>query len=348
MARSRIARYARRVDASDGSERELFAEDLVGWLPTRIQPLADAVAWADFRNSEPLREPFFHQSVARVCASTGSREVITDLAALAAIDPICEPLEPTAFVFHISRCGSTVLSNLLRQDPSHLVIAEPGPVNDVLIAAQRGLDDTTTEQLLRSVIRVLGQRRRQETKYFLKLSSWCVLHLPLFRRLYPSVRWVFQYRDPVEVMVSNLAAPGYWMRVHAEPAVAALVTGLTIDEIRAMTAEEYCARVIGTFFSSALAAGGGMFLNHNDLGEPIIRRLADRFGLTLSEATTDDMKRALLVYSKDQSSTIAYVDDADAKRASASAAVLACAQTHVEPLYRSAEARRQRDLAVRS
>jgi hypothetical protein len=335
------------VDASDGSERELFAEDLVGWLPTRIQPLANAVAWADFRDSEPLSEPFFHQSVSRVCASTGSREVITDLAALEAIDSVCEPLEPTAFVFHISRCGSTVLSNLLRQDPSHLVIAEPGPVNDVLVAAQ-GLDDATTEQLLRSVIRVLGQRRRQETKYFIKLSSWCVLHLPLFRRLYPSVPWVFQYRDPVEVMVSNLRAPGYWMRVYAEPAVAALVTGFTADEIRAMTAEEYCARVIGAFFSSALATHGGMFLSHHELGEPIITRLVDRFGLTLSDPTTADMKRALLVYSKDPSSTVAYVADADDKRASASAAVLACAGMHVESLYRSAEARRQRDLAVRS
>jgi hypothetical protein len=37
------------------------------------------------------------------------------------------------------------------------------------------------------------------------------LALPLFRRAFPSVPWIFLYRDPVEVLVSQLRMPGIQM-----------------------------------------------------------------------------------------------------------------------------------------
>jgi len=44
-----------------------------------------------------------------------------------------------------------------------------------------------------------------------KLDSWHTIALPLFRRAFPAVPWVFLYATPVEVMVSQLRMPGLQM-----------------------------------------------------------------------------------------------------------------------------------------
>ena len=58
------------------------------------------------------------------------------------------------------------------------------------------------------MVSALAQPRRGEQALFVKLDSWHTLALPLFRRAFPSVPWVFLYRDPVEVPVSQLEAAG--------------------------------------------------------------------------------------------------------------------------------------------
>ena len=59
------------------------------------------------------------------------------------------------------------------------------------------------------MVAAFGRRRGgRERHYFIKLDSWHTLALPLFRRAFPSVPWVFLYRDPVEVLVSQMRQRG--------------------------------------------------------------------------------------------------------------------------------------------
>ncbi len=58
---------------------------------------------------------------------------------------------------------------------------------------------------LRGMLSALGQRRNgDEKKFFVKFDSWHTINLPLIRRAFPDVPWIFLYRDPLEVMVSQL------------------------------------------------------------------------------------------------------------------------------------------------
>ena len=40
------------------------------------------------------------------------------------------------------------------------------------------------------------------------MDAWQIHSLPLIRAAFPDTPWVFVYRDPLEVMVSQLARPG--------------------------------------------------------------------------------------------------------------------------------------------
>ena len=44
-------------------------------------------------------------------------------------------LEPSGFVFHLSRCGSTLIANSLQTAPKALVLSEPEIVAEVLARA---------------------------------------------------------------------------------------------------------------------------------------------------------------------------------------------------------------------
>jgi hypothetical protein len=107
--------------------------DLARWTPIRLDfsGPAPTVDWADL-SAERIVEPFFDQTVARWVSGPRARPVVrTGLEALVALDT--QPsLEPAGIIFHLSRCGSTLVSRLLGTLPGVVVLAEPSPLNALL------------------------------------------------------------------------------------------------------------------------------------------------------------------------------------------------------------------------
>src|SRR2546430_2644461 len=121
------------------------------------------------------------------------------------------PVRPSGFIFHMSRCGSTLLTQMLAALAHNIVISEASPIDAVVRAphVRPALSDDQHALWLRWMIGALGQPRSgNERHYFIKLDCWHTLALPLFRRAFPDVPWGFLYRDPVEVLVSQLRMPG--------------------------------------------------------------------------------------------------------------------------------------------
>jgi hypothetical protein len=128
--------------------------DLARWTPVRsdFSGPAPAVDWADL-SAERFAEPFFDQTVANWASGPRARRLVrTGLEALAALDS--EPsLEPAGMIFHLSRCGSTLVSRLLGTLPGVVVVAEPAPLNALL-----GLDpDRVDEAALVRIVRLLAR-----------------------------------------------------------------------------------------------------------------------------------------------------------------------------------------------
>jgi len=102
---------------------------------------------------------------------------------------------PAGFIFHMSRCGSTLISQMLAALPQTVVISEASPID--WLARTTRVSEPVRSQWLRWMVSALGQRRSgTENRYFIKFDSPTVMALPFIRRVFPSVPWVFAFRNP--------------------------------------------------------------------------------------------------------------------------------------------------------
>jgi hypothetical protein len=312
------------------------------WIPISIDLRSSpaAVTWLEMGETA-FAEPFFQQTVERFYAENpGARRLTTGLEELLAAEAAGARREPAGFIFHMSRCGSTLVANLLRALRHSRVIAEAPALNQILgvPAASTALADRVA--VLRAAVHALGGR--PGGPYFVKLSSWNVLHLPLVRAAFPGVPWVFVYRHPVEVMVANLAREGSWMRARSAPAVAAAVTGLDPGEVAGLAPEEYCARALGCFCRAAVEspADGRLLVNHRDLSLALLPPLLALFRVTASEEERAAMAAIMRFDAKDPACHRLFTDDSAARQAAASDRIRALAEQWVMEPYEQLERER--------
>src|SRR6185436_14373050 len=108
-----------------------------------------------------------------------SAPVATSCKALrASLDPSCQP---AGFIFHMSRCGSTLLSQMLKEISGVRVYSEPAAVNEALLLSPQ-LRRATLRSLVDTVVRAFCSR---SARVFFKCSSWNVLDYALFDELFP-------------------------------------------------------------------------------------------------------------------------------------------------------------------
>ena len=296
-----------------------------------------AIEWLDM-TGVALTEPFFHQTVSRVRETRSS--VLTDLDELIRFEKVADSLAPSGFIFHTSRCGSTLLANACRTLSGSLVVAE-APVVDKLIS--RFFTDTDLERkkellysvLLRCAVTGLGQRRLgNERHYFIKFAVASILQFSRIRRIWPTVPVVFLYRDPVETMVSNLENTPEWMTIDSNPAVSAAIAGVREEDLGTVSSEEFCARALGGFYEAIGASQdeNSLICNYNQLSGKRLLRLVEFFGVSVSEEESEKIRGLAQLYSKDPSRT--FQADGDLKRAKASDRVKELAERWAMPSYK--------------
>jgi hypothetical protein len=60
-------------------------------------------------------------------------------------------------IFHLARCGSTLVSRLLGTLPGAVVVSEPAPLNALLGLAPDEIEDATPIKLVGLVVGALGR-----------------------------------------------------------------------------------------------------------------------------------------------------------------------------------------------
>jgi hypothetical protein len=294
-------------------ERTMARLNLEGWLPIRVWQVAGQwrVDWCWFGDTR-LHQSFFRDAVEEALRlpfnQVFRRE--TPLTTLIDWQELSPGLLPSAFIFHASRCGSTLISQMLAQLENHCVISEPPPLDALL---RSGLPVAERRAAIQGLLSAYGQRRLGvEQRLVIKLDAWNIAELPLLRESYPETPWLFLYRDPLEMAVSHLRRPGMHM-VPGMIGASGLDDGLPFEGT-----EDYIARRLGRLLEFGLAqcrAFGGMVVNYSELPGAMAGRLAEFFGL-------DDLQReqvfaAVGRHAKQPSEV--FVGDSDDKRREASA-----------------------------
>jgi hypothetical protein len=291
-------------------------KDFAGWMPIRIH-CTEAGPRVDWGYLGDLRftDPFFEQTVTKSLRHPAHllfrhETPMTALAELAGISP---GIPPTGFIFHISRCGSTLIAQMLAALPENVVISEAGPMDTVLRSHLRDPGITEEERILwlRGLLNALGQRRKAgEKSLFVKFDSWHALFLPLIQRAFPAVPWIFVYREPVEVLMSQSRQMGGQMIPGVlEPAL----FGWDAQAVGRMSLGEYGGRVLAGIGEAALKearAGRGRLVNYRQLPGVVWPSLIRYWGVDCAEQAPEAVARVSLFHAKNPGMTFDHDSDA--------------------------------------
>jgi hypothetical protein len=281
------------------------ATELATWTPVslNLEEPTPSIDWGDV-GSLRFTGPIFDDTLAAWAAQDPLPPMVrTGLEALAVLDQ-APSLDPGGLIFHLSRCGSTLLARLLRQVPGCLVVSEPEPVNSLLIADPSIMDEDTQVHLLRLLIRALGRRRfEDERNYVVKLTSWNVRKLDLFRLAFPDARLVWLQRDPAEVILSMLTRAPQWLHLLDEPGTAGRLFDVAAQELPTLEPEALYARALAPLLRAAHDAGARLMpvVDYADLPGAAWTTIAPLFGLAADGEVVARMQAEARYYAKDPS-----------------------------------------------
>lgn len=203
------------------------------WLPYRYHAKPRSISWCI--PDGPAFEPFQDQTITRYRQQLINQLLSpkTSLSSLLEAHLDAPAISPTGFIFHLSRCGSTLVSGSGMELASANVLSESPPLTECL------LDTSLTQDEKQKLLMLLLQLQAQAILPFIqsdaqqlivKWNAWDILQWPLIRSLYPQVPVIFLTRKPVEILASHQKSTGRHMA--GDPAMA------TFDESFALASGE--------------------------------------------------------------------------------------------------------------
>lgn len=274
------------------------------WLPIEFMfnRASSLVRWIDF-GTKYLSEPFFHDTIEYLRGSNlPAQERATSIDLFLDAATATPMVLPSGIIFHVTRCGSTLLANVLKAGEPIVTLSE-APLLAPFFGASpfegapslTAISNNTRKTFLDALVRLYAQygATSVNAKVLIKCDSFGILGMSLIRQSWPTVPFVILIRDPVEVMVSNLNLPAGWfvMRRHTSE------FGWTSKESENMLPEEYMARIIGRLYDVVLERLDDKcrVIDYSMLNKPTLLRIADWFdinteGILIEEVLRRDAK----------------------------------------------------------
>lgn len=308
-----------------------------------------AIDWTSHK-VDPNLTPMYRDVIAQSCHK---RHAIDLKKALQAVDERAEHLLTlTGVVFHESRCGSTLAANYLQvaQPEQHRVYSESGPP----IAALRACDmtrcsDATAQALLQDTVRLMSvSNDPREHKLFFKIQSLGTRSLPLWQAAFPEIPWTFIYRDPVQVLMSQLkqgparANCARFQRSPTQPAVLhELVGGRGTRFLQSLSPTEYCAVHLASLTTTAVQSLNdvGYVVNYSNIKERLPVIMEQVWGIPLDDAARDRLSAVSGQYSKGRGQqATTFQEDSQEKETLATPAMRHAAEEYLQDSYDRLEA----------
>lgn len=269
----------------------------------------------------PFVEPFFDDTLRRLRATMGrDRMPVSPLDIWNDAPPA---VTPDAVIFHISRCGSTLVSRMLAALPSTLAISEAPVFDDILRGSRRhtAFEPGMRERWMRHALAAFrASQAAVPSRVVIKLDCWHLFEIDCVRRAFPGAPLLFVYRDPLEVLVSLVERPSLTL---VRDTVTPEEIGMGRDERDALPQTDLAAAILGAFFREATRQRAHLTpLPYRSLPDGALTAL-DRAQFTANEI--DVMRRASAADAK--APHLPFVPDSARKRAEAGRAIQdACAR----------------------
>lgn len=264
------------------------------------------------------------------------------------LDPLLSPIITAphipvgGFIFHLSRCGSTLVTQMMKVMADLLVISEPPGISNILFQQEQREEDTALvarrfKALVLAHAHSMGFRKK---KLFIKFQEFPIFHLHIIREAFPDVPWIFLYREPVEIMASwfeNEEDKGpFLMRLHQHQKPLYLARQLQTSplDLEKMPREEVGAKILAQMMQTAMNSLGqqGLAIDYASLPRAFFSGIAPHFGLSISGRQANDMLEVSQYYSKKKKAQV-FENDSALKRDKASLPVKEAAARWARPAY---------------
>jgi hypothetical protein len=285
-----------------------------GWIPHRVRYI-DNEPFVEFLT---LHDNSLSKPVAYMDMANFKTESLVPLNQFETKDR-----DPTGFIFHMSRCGSTMTSNVLKACEECVVFSEPYILADILMPPCR-VDSAVTAARLRLVVDLHGQAF-PDKKIIVKWLSWLSTKIDIIQASFPHTPSIFLMRDPVEVIVSVLKDHPGWMKLIRLSA-----------EIDAKAPEkgtpEFCSLVLRQFCKSIYEAPMPVrAIDYAALPEAIWNDICPYFGIEVDGGTRQSMIERSRFDIRDDRLKTFFVPDSEQKQAEASDRIRELAEKYVAP-----------------
>lgn len=182
-------------------------QSLHGWFPVTLQH-DPAMVWWRFMGQQRFTAPFFEDSLSRQAAP----DRLVCSTPWSALDDLPDSVPPAAFVFHVSRCGSTLITQALASLPQCIVMSEPPVLDAFFRLHHRHPEHSGGARTLQRLVAALGQQRSPAERHLvIKFDCWHLPWMPLVQAAFPGTPTVFLYREPEEVLASHRRQRGLQM-----------------------------------------------------------------------------------------------------------------------------------------
>ncbi|SES01313.1 hypothetical protein [Pedobacter rhizosphaerae] len=193
---------------------------LINWIPYKLSYQENdwQLLWLDLQDKH-IEEPFFDETIQHCHIKMRERSRYSPASNLDFLVEAANGIDfipPAAFIFHVSRCGSTLLSQALATAETNIVFAEAPLIDELLRMKEQDPSITEEQQELwfKSALALMGQKRKREYKQLhVKLDSWHIHFYPLLRKWFPDTPFFFLSREPKAIIASHQQRRG----IHSVP-----------------------------------------------------------------------------------------------------------------------------------
>ncbi len=307
--------------SSANSARHLNEADLIdelnrcpGLIPIEIDVERRHIHWMDLgqyhlysgRYSKDLN--LYHSLLpldTKVAKAGEPLLITTDLNVLASDNVLIDPIYPSGFIFHVGRCGSTLLSRVLARSRVNLVWGEAQPHNLISLLLtddyQQPLNkDSINLSIFRNLLLAMGRKRLATYQaYFIKFTTYSILDFDFIQCAFPDVPKIFIYRDPAAVLVSYIEGPASWLDIDSL-LMHRFITGDQQNDCNKSDLLSYFSKSLSRFYKAAIATKADELrvLNYNQLTPKILPNILSFFQVKSTASELSMMQSQFQYYSK--------------------------------------------------
>ncbi len=261
-----------------------------GWLPHRYEARTRSIQWC--LPDGPATEPFHDEYIGRCLQRQPLNQFLrprTPLATLARLGTDLGPKRPVrrpaGFIFHLSRCGSTLVSGCLSELDSTMVLSEPPVLTELLL--DTSLDRAQKREGIAGLVSAITVAVPGRHDLVVKWNAWDIFQWELLQDLYPEVPSLMLVRDPVEILASHHRQAGRHMSGDPSLAGASPVFCCGRSSQPFVSMLDHRMRVLQALMEQMRGlheSQGVPVLHYSQLGAGAMEQIARRFGLHASEA----------------------------------------------------------------